>query len=342
MKRYLLLAGAVLALAFPYLGLGSYNLHLAVSAGLYALAALGLNLITGYAGQLSLGQAAFYGIGAYTAALLALRAHWPAFAAIPLAVLAAACWGVALGFPTLRLRGPYLVIATLAFGEITRLTFLNWTALTGGPNGLSGIPTLFPGGLLPGDASGKALAYYAVWALVGLIAYFNRQLIHSRSGRALLALREDPLAAQAVGIDVAAYRILAFTLGAALGGLAGALYVYYIGFVSPESFTIAESIYILVLVVVGGRGTIAGPIVGAVGVTYLLENLRGLAAWRLTIYGALLFACVTLAPEGLVGLYGRLTSRWYEPKSQRAAAAVAERAALHHSAPVSPLAEGEK
>ena len=301
----------VLAIVFPLLGFKSYYLHIAVLSLLHVLLALGLNLIAGYAGQLSLAQAAFFGIGAYASALLMLNLHWSFWLAAPTGALLAGLVAVAIGLPTLRLKGPYFVISTMGFGEIVRLIFLNWESVTRGPNGLTGIPAPDPIslGFVTLSFESRMESYYLIlFVLFGvLILYYN--LVHSRIGRALRAIRNDYIAAQVMGIHVAFYRILAFGTGAMIAGLTGALYAGYIRFISPDTFTSGESINILIMMVIGGMGTIIGPIIGAVFVTYLLETMRVFAEYRLVIYGLLMFIVILYMPQGIAGMLGNLWRR---------------------------------
>ena len=308
----LIVAGlAALAILFPQLGFKSYYLHIAVLSLIHILLALGLNLIAGYAGQLSLAQAAFFGIGAYTTGLLMLNAHWSFWIAAPLGALFAGVVAVAIGLPTLRLKGPYFVISTLGFGEIVRLVFLNWESVTRGPNGLPGIPAPDPIslGFVTLTFETRTESYYLIlFVLFGvLFLYYN--LVHSRVGRALRAIRNDYIAAQVMGIHVAFYKILAFGTGAMISGLAGSLYAGYIRFVSPDTFTVGESVNILIMMVIGGMGTISGPIVGAVFITYLLETMRVFADYRLVIYGLMMFIVILYMPQGIAGMFGNLWRR---------------------------------
>ncbi len=300
----------ILALVFPQLGFKSYYLHIAVLSLIHVLLALGLNLIAGYAGQLSLAQAAFFGIGAYTSALLMLNLHWSFWLAAPVGALFSGLVAVAIGLPTLRLKGPYFVISSMGFGEIVRLIFLNWQSVTRGPNGLPGIPAPDPInlGFIKLTFESRMESYYLIlFVLFGvLILYYN--LVNSRIGRALRAIRNDYIAAQVMGIHIAFYRILAFAGGAALAGLTGALYSGYIRFISPDTFTSGESINILIMMVIGGMGTIVGPIIGAVAITYLLETMRVFAEYRLVIYGLLMFVVILYMPQGVAGM---LESLWH-------------------------------
>ena len=299
------------ALLFPQLGVKNYYLHIAVLSLLHILLALGLNLIAGYAGQLSLAHAAFFGIGAYTTALLTLNQHWSFWLAAPIGAVVAGLVAVAIGLPTLRLKGPYFVISSMGFGEIVRLIFLNWQSVTRGPNGLPGIPAPDPInlGFVKLTFESRMESYYLIlFVLFGvLILYYN--LVNSRIGRALRAIRNEYIAAQVMGIHIAFYRILAFAGGAALAGLTGALYSGYIRFISPDTFTSGESINILIMMVIGGMGTIVGPIIGAVAITYLLETMRVFAEYRLVIYGLLMFIVILYMPQGVAGMLGSLWHR---------------------------------
>ena len=309
-KKVGIVLAVAAALAFPQLGLKNYYLHIAVLSLLHILLALGLNLIAGYAGQLSLAHAAFFGIGAYTTALLTLNQHWSFWLAAPIGAVVAGLVAVAIGLPTLRLKGPYFVISSMGFGEIVRLIFLNWQSVTRGPNGLPGIPAPDPInlGFVKLTFESRMESYYLILFVLFsvLILYYN--LVNSRIGRALRAIRNDYIAAQVMGIHIAFYRILAFAGGAALAGLTGALYSGYIRFISPDTFTSGESINILIMMVIGGMGTIVGPIIGAVAITYLLETMRVFAEYRLVIYGLLMFVVILYMPQGVAGM---LESLWH-------------------------------
>lgn len=294
----------IFAICFPLMGIKPYYLHIAIISLIYILLATGLNIVVGYVGQLSLGQAAFYGIGAYTSALLSVNFNVPFYLTLPISTIVAAFFGFLLGAPTLRLKGPYLVIATISFNEMIRLTFLNWSSLTNGPNGIVGIsaPVPIKLGLLNIDFSKKIHYYYLYLIIVTVIIIISRNILVSRVGRAFKANREDNIAAEVMGINLPFYKVFAFSIGAAFAGMAGSMFVHYVRFVSPESFATAESINILIMVVMGGMGTISGPIIGAVTINYLLETMRFLQQYRLIIYGVVLFIIILVMPKGLMGL----------------------------------------
>lgn len=311
--------GIVVAIAFilPYVGIKTYYLHIIILSLINALLALGLNLIAGYTGQLSLAQAAFFGIGSYTAALAMLQFKFSFWLAAPLGALFSGFIAILIGLPTLRLKGPYFVIATMGFGEIVRLIFLNWDKVTHGPNGLSGIPAPDPInlGFVVLTFDSKVGAYYLILTtlLLLLIVYYN--MVHSRIGRALRAIRNDHIAAEVMGINLTFYKVFAFACSAAVCGLAGAFYASYIRFISPDTFTAGESINILIMMVIGGMGTIVGPIMGAVCITYLLETMRVFADYRMVIYGLLMFFIILYMPKGLVGVFDNVTSKLTKPKA---------------------------
>jgi branched-chain amino acid transport system permease protein len=275
----------------------AYLLHMAILAGIYIILAVSLNLIVGYAGQVSLGHAAFYGIGAYTSALVAL--HWQVpypLAALGAMLVTGGC-GLALGLPTLRLKEDYLAIVTLGFGVIADLVFLN-LEITGGPDGLTGIPA--PSFL--GLSFRPPVFYLLLVALaVLLVLGFTYRLVKSYHGRALRAIRDHEITAQVMGINTPAYKIMIFTVAAALAGLAGSLYAHYITFINPESFGLHTSILILCMVVLGGMGSIAGSVLGAVVMAALPEMLRQFHDYQDLIYGAMLVGLLILRPEGILG-----------------------------------------
>ena len=268
--------------------LGPYWVRILDFCLLYAVLALGLNIVVGYAGLLDLGYIAFYAVGAYLFALLAsphFDLHWSPWLILPLGAMAAGLAGALLGAPTLRLRGDYLAIVTLGFGEIVRLFMNNLDRpinITNGPQGISGIDPMAIGGLSFGGSlqlgslslGSAQLYFYLLLALVFVVVVICRRLENSRIGRAWVAIREDEIAASAMGINTRNMKLLAFAMGASFGGIGGGLFASFQGFVSPESFTLMESVMILCMVVLGGMGNIAGVILGAVLLTLTPELLR--------------------------------------------------------------------
>lgn len=296
----------LLALALPPL-LDSSRLWVLFIVALYALLGIGLNVVVGLAGLLDLGYVAFFAIGAYTYALLAspfFDQHWPFPVLLPLALALATLAGVLLGMPVLRMRGDYLAIVTLAFGEIIRLLLLNLTGLTGGPNGIIRIDRpAFLGMRL--DELPEF--YYLALAAAGLAGLVTERMRNSRLGRAWEALREDEDAARAQGIAHVPYKLLSFALGAALGGLGGVVFALSQGNIFPSSFTLDVSIRVLSIVIIGGMGSVSGAVLGSFLIAGLPEVMRDVALgplrpadYRLILYGALLVAFMVWRPAGLV------------------------------------------
>ena len=289
--------------------MAAYIVHLAILAGIYIILAVSLNLIIGFAGQVSLGHAAFYGIGAYASTLTALSWNLPYPVLALLAMLAGGLCGLALGLPTLRLREDYLAIVTLGFGVIIDLVIRNLD-ITGGPDGIVGIP--YPE-ILGLSFRGPYLYLVLVAAGVAFTLLLTYLLVNSYHGRALRAIRDHEITAQVMGINSPAYKVAVFALAAALAGLAGSLFAHYIKHINYESFGLHASILIVCMVVLGGMGSILGSVAGAVILTVLPETLRGFEAYQDLIYGGLLVALLVWRPQGLLGK-GKLSLKFLERK----------------------------
>ncbi|HHW14327.1 MAG TPA: branched-chain amino acid ABC transporter permease [Firmicutes bacterium] len=287
------------ALAVPLIVTNPFYLHTAIALMINAVLALSLNFILGYVGEKSLGHAAFFGIGGYTAALLALNLHVPSWATLLAAGLVAGLFGLAIGFPTLRLRGPYFAIATLGFGAILQLIATNWTSLTKGPMGIPGVPPLALFGLV---FRSERPYYYVALFLLALAAYLTWRLAHSRIGRAFIAIHQNFDLAESVGIDTFRFKLIAFVLGTVLAGTAGAFYAHYTNFISPKALESYITLNVVTMVIIGGEGTLLGPILGAVLVTLLPEVLRVAENYRMVIFGFILLLSIIYAPSGIVGL----------------------------------------
>jgi len=295
--------GAVLAalalLTLPFWLTSPYYVHVTIMAGIFTILALSLNLLLGYTGQLSLGHAAFFGIGAYTSSLLALKLEWPFWIGLPAAALAAGLAGWAIGRLALKVRGAYFVLVTISFAGVISLVSVNWMELTNGPLGLPGVPAPELAGLSFRTKS----AYYYLVLLAAAVAYLVcHRLVHSRLGRAFLALRENEALAESVGVDPVRTLVLAAVVSAALAGVAGSLYAHYTRFVSPEVFLFSYTVTMVIMVVAGGKGTLLGPVVGALLFTVLPEALREAMAWQwqMLAYGVLLVVLVYFLPRGIV------------------------------------------
>jgi branched-chain amino acid transport system permease protein len=295
---------AVLALTAPFWLPNPYHLHVLIMAGIFAVLALSLNLLLGYTGQLSLGHAAFFGIGAYASALTTLRLGRSAWEGMALAAVLAGVAGWAIGRLALKLRGAYFVLVTISFAGVISLVSVNWMELTNGPLGLPGIPAPELG---PWSFRTKRAYYYLVLAAVALSYLVCRRLVDSRIGRAFLALRENEALAESVGIDVTRYLVLAAVVSAAMAGLAGGLYAHYTRFVSPEVFLFTYTVTMVIMVVAGGKGTLTGPVVGALLFTALPEALREATSWQwqMLAYGLILVLLVFFLPRGIVPTLSR-------------------------------------
>jgi len=284
-----------------------YVLHILILIAIYITLSVSLNLIAGYAGLLSIAHAALYGVGAYVAALMALKLHSPFLANLICALILSGLLGALVGTPALRIRDDYFVVATFAFQVITFSVLNNWVSFTGGPMGLPGIPQ-------PVIFGWKVSSHVEFLLVVGLLCVISfwvcRRIVNSPFGRVLKMIREDEVFAQAAGKNVAAYKVLIFVMGAGMAAVAGVMYAYYISFIDPTSFTVTESIFIISIVIIGGAGSLWGPVVGAVVLVTLPELLRfiGLpssvaANIRQILYGAALVAFMMWRPQGLLGEY---------------------------------------
>ena len=302
-----LIAVALLLLPFALSQAGTAWVRIANLALLYVLLALGLNIVVGFAGLLDLGYIAFYAVGAYVYALLAsphFGLHLPFWAILPIGAMVAAFFGVLLGAPTLKLRGDYLAIVTLGFGEIIRIFLNNLSQpinITNGPQGIARIDPFSFGGfdfskpetLLGIAVSGPIKYYYLLLAMMVLILVVNVRLQNSRIGRAWEAVREDETAARAMGINTTHMKLLAFAMGASFGGVAGGMFSAIQGFISPESFVLVESIMVVAMVVLGGMGNIWGVVLGAVLLSFVPEILR----WTVQPVQEALFGRMLVEPE---------------------------------------------
>jgi branched-chain amino acid transport system permease protein len=292
--------GVVAAVTAPLWVANPYHLHVLIMAGIFTILALSLNLLLGYTGQLSLGHAAFFGIGAYTSALLSLPPlEWSFWLALPAAALAAGLAGWAIGRLALKLRGAYFVLVTISFAGVISLVSINWMQLTNGPLGLPGVP---PPTLGPWTLRTKTTYWYLVLAGAAVAYLICRRLVYSRIGRAFVALRENEPLAESVGIDGTRYLVLAAVVSAAMAGVGGSLYAHYTRFVSPEVFLFSYTVTMVIMVIAGGQGTLAGPMVGALLFTALPEALREAVAWQwqMLAYGFVLILCVFFLPRGIV------------------------------------------
>jgi branched-chain amino acid transport system permease protein len=288
-----------IALMVPLFVTNTYFMHVLVIAGVYVILALSLNLLTGYSGLLSLGHQAFFGIGAYTSALLASRLDMPFVVGLLGGGAMAMVSGYFISRITLRLRDAYFVIATIAFSQIIGLIANNWMELTQGPLGITNLP---PPSLLGFTADTPVKGYYMVLALIAFSVFICRRLIDSDVGRSLIAMREFENLARAVGVDTRKYAMVASAVSAMLAGIAGAFYAHYLKFLSPDVFSFEVMINIVVMMLAGGMGTLVGPVLGAAIFTVVPEALRFSKEYRMVLYALAIILLVRFLPRGLWGI----------------------------------------
>ncbi len=291
------------ALLIPFFDASAYHIDVLVTAGIFILLALGLHVIVGYAGILNLGYAAFFAVGAYTYAIANLHFHIPFWGGVWVSAGVTAVFGMLLAFPALRLSGDYLAIVTLGAGEITRIVLNNLDQVTGGPNGLLGIdhPGFF---FLKRDFGVQSKPYYfLIFGFILVVIFFLGRLENSRLGRAWRAIREDELAASAMGINLAWAKLTAFGIGGFIAGIAGCIFASKQGTISPDSFDFSVSVMVLAMVVLGGIGSISGAVLGALVLSVLPELLRGLADYRMLIFGLAMITMMLFCPKGLLSFF---------------------------------------
>jgi branched-chain amino acid transport system permease protein len=303
--RKALLVLAVVAFALLPLALKSYGVYLCTLFCVYLMATFGLNLTIGYAGQMSLGQAAFLGIGAYIAAI-GLKAGLPFFAVLPLAAIACFAVGLALGFPALRVQHHYLAFATLGFNVLVFLVMRNEEKITGGTFGISGIPRP---SLLGLSLDGSLAFFWFTLASTLVVIALLWWLLRSPWGRAFAALRDNPIRAESLGVNITTYTLLAFAIGATCAGIGGAYFAALVQFIEPAPFHVSTSLMMLLGVIVGGSGRFLGPVLGTVVIVLLPEWLRFMQNWYLAVFGFAVVALMIWLPGGLLSIPERLRRR---------------------------------
>ncbi len=291
-----------------------YYIQVMIFIGIYIILALSLNLLNGYVGLLSIGHAAFYGIGAYASAKLVMEAGLPFLLAMPAAGFIAGLFGYLIAKPTLRLSGIYMTLATLGFNMIFFLVLQNWMSFTNGPLGIMDIP---PPAIFGYQIESRLQYYYLIFFLVLLTVGSMHRLMTCRFGRALVGIRENELAAEAMGVHTTRYKIQAFVLAAFYAGIAGSYYAHFVKYISPDSFYIYESFILLAMLAFGGQGNLIGPVVGAAILIIIPEIFRFLQEYRMLVYGSILVVMMLVRRQGLLG--GReysLKLTWFEEKEQ--------------------------
>ncbi len=285
-------------IVFPWVFSSAYILRIVTVCMMYVMIALSLNLLTGFLGLMTLGQAAFWGIGAYTAAILATQMGWGMGMCMIASALMAGLLSLLVALPTMRLKGYFLTVVTLGFCEIVRLVEMNWMDLTRGPLGIAGIPSPNFFGI---DLSSNRQIYYVMLVLVVVSAVIIFSIVHSRVGLAIMAIRDDDLAAASMGVNVVKYKIMVFLISTMMVGVAGAFYAHYISFIDPSGFTTAASTDMLIMAIFGGLGSIPGTILGASLLTILPETIRAMAEYRNLVYGIIIVVLMMVKPDGILG-----------------------------------------
>ena len=324
MQKVLALLGAILACTFPFFA-GPYLVYLVNYIGILAVAAIGLNMLTGYTGQISLGHSAFVAVGAYTSALLAINFGFPFWIALPCAAIMAGLIGLVFGFPSMRIKGFYLLMSTLAAQFIIMYVMSHWTSVTGGPIGLADVPNPKLGGFV---FRSQQSFYYIVLVAVVLSALSCKNITRSRIGRAFIAIRDNDKAAQVMGVNVNYYKLMAFFIGCAYAGAAGSLMAHWIGSVQADQFTLMDSIWYVGYIIVGGMGTTIGPIMGVIFIVAVTEGLgrimtivggsdpqlmTAILPLRSIIFGLIITLFLIFEPRGLNHRWGLIKAyyrRW--------------------------------
>lgn len=312
-KVILLFALILFLLLVPFIIKNTYTLHIMILCFMYACLTLSLNLIIGWSGQFSLGHVCFYGMGAYITTILTMNYGVNFFIATLVSVFFTAGFSALICYPTMRLRGDYIAVVTLGFGEVFRLFLTNAVEITRGPAGIPGIPNPILFGF---ELKGKIVYYlFALILLIGFVVFMKR-FNNSGFGMAMITVNEDDIAATSIGIDIKKYKLWAFCIGGGMAGLMGSFYAVYMGMISPTSFAYAESIKMVSMVVLGGLGSIEGSILGAILLAALPEVLRSFSEYRMVIFGAAMVVMMIFKPEGLWGRHKRLKNE-YKIKAMR-------------------------
>lgn len=295
---------ALAALLLPLAVKLPYYQHLVILALIWVVLSQGQNLIQGFTGYVSIAQAGFMGIGAYASTLMSVKLGWPVWLTMAAAPVVTAALAVLAGYPSLRVKGHYFAIVTLAYNMVIFIVLMTWGSLTGGEAGITNVPrppNIAIGGLV-WDFGSRVGYYYLVLAAAVVATVLCALILHSRVGRVLLAIRQNEVLIEAAGVQTWRYKLFAFVISASLAGLAGALYAHFIGFLNPDAFGVDHSLNAILAVILGGSGTLSGPVVGAFAVVFLPEYLRVAQDYRLVVYGFILVAATIFMPRGLVPL----------------------------------------
>ena len=297
-------------LVIPILTGNTYTLQVINTMALYVLLTMSMNILLGYAGLIAFGHAGLMGIGAYTTALLVVKGGYSFWVTFPLSCLLAGMVGLLVGLPALLVKGHYLALVTLGFGEILRLIMLNWVSFTNGPNGISIGPAKIFGFQIGNDVR----FFYMIWVFLVIGQIVCHRLRYSRAGRAMLAIKGDELAASVTGVEVARIKLLAFFMSAVIAGASGSLFAYFLRYVNPDSFTLEVSVNVVMIILMGGVGQLSAPWIGSVVLIGLGEYLRFMGHYREIVFGLFIMLILMFMPKGMAALFGSLArnlySRW--------------------------------
>jgi branched-chain amino acid transport system permease protein len=310
-RLLVMIAVGIFLLGIPYFVTSPYVMHIIIFSGIYIIFALSYDIVVGYLGMLSLAHPAFYGVGGYTSVLLVMKLDVPYIIALPIAGIMALIVALVVGFPALRLSYHSFAIVTLAFTLIMKAVWMNWVSLTNGPMGIPGVPRPTIDIPFLGAIHIETLTdyYYLILVLVIITCLFIYLMIHSRVGRALLSIRENEVLAETLGVNAFKYRMIAFAIGAFFAGLAGSFTAHYITFMGPEFTDFYYITMLLIMVILGGSGTIHGVIIGAIAFTFIPEYLRITPEFRDVIYGFVLLATIIFMPGGIGGKINEILYR---------------------------------
>ena len=309
-NRVILILCLLASFVYPLVVKDAYFMHMSILIGIYILLAISINLLLGYTGQLSLGHAAFFGVGAYASALMYLNLGIPMWGGIVVAMVSAGLLGWVVAKLAFKLRGAYFVIMTIGIAEVLKLVGLNWVDLTKGPMGLTDIivPTVNLGALGKIDFGHKIPYYYLVLSMVILCAYLQSRLINSSFGRAFISIRENEDLAESVGINCYKYLVIVVVISACIAGMAGSLYAHYVSFIDPNVFAFFISVNVVMTVIGGGQGTLVGPILGAILFTLIPEWLRIFGDARMAVYAVVVIFIVIFMPKGILNYLAQLSA----------------------------------
>lgn len=318
-RRILWVVVVIAAVGLPAVVTVPYFLHLVTLALIWVIVSQGQNLIQGFTGYVSIAQAGFMGVGAYSSALMSVKLGWSVWITLPIAPLTTALLALLAGYPSLRVKGHYFAIVTLAYNMVIFIVLMTYSSLTGGEAGITGVPrpSAVPMGVGTWDLDSREGYYFLVLVAAAFSTILCALILHSRVGRVLMAIRQNESLIEASGVQSWRYKLFAFVTSASLAGFAGALYAHFIKFLNPDAFGVDHSLNAILAVILGGSGTIAGPVLGAFAVVFLPEYLRVADTYRLVMYGLILVVATIFMPRGLIPILqdaGDRCGRWWRSR----------------------------